>query len=157
MLNLPQQSSDSNVYPVCRGVRGATTVLSNSANEIEKSAEELLALMIRINGIEPEEVASLIFSTTPDLNATFPSIAARRFGWNDVALMCVHELDVPGALPRCLRILLHWNTTKSASEIKHVYVKGATSLRPEFGENLVVDWEELDDWIAKKIDEVSAT
>lgn len=157
MTNLSQQSSSSNAYPVCRGVRGATTVQSNSANEIEKSAKELLALLIRANGIEPEDVASLVFSTTTDLNAAFPSIAARQFGWNDVAMMCVHELDVPGALPRCLRILLHWNTTKSASEIKHVYVKGAASLRPEFGENLVVDWDELEDWIAKKIDAANKT
>jgi len=148
MSNLSQQTSCSTV---CRGVRGATTVQDNSADEIEKSARELLALMIRANGIEPEDVASVVFSTTPDLNATFPSIAARQFGWNDVAMMCVHELDVPDALPECLRILIHWNTTKSASEINHIYVKGAVKLRPEFGENLVVDWDELDEWIESKL------
>jgi len=150
MSNSPQFSC-STVYPVCRGVRGATTVCENSADEIEKSARELLALLIRANGIEPDDVASIVFSTTPDLNASFPSIAARQFGWNDVAMMCVHELDVPDALPCCLRILIHWNTTKPASEIKHVYIKDAASLRPEFGENFVVDWEELDAWIEQRI------
>jgi len=157
MPNLPQQVSFSTVYPVCRGVRGATTVCKNSADEITKSARELLALMIRANGIEPEDVASVILSTTPDLNASFPSIAARQFGWNNVAIMCVHELDVPEATPLCLRILIHWNTTKSASEIKHVYIKGAVALRPEFGENFVVDWEELDAWIEQKIIPLKST
>ena len=101
-----------------------------SPEEILKATRELLALMIRQNGIQPEDVASAIFSTTTDLDAEFPALAARQLGWFDVALMCVHELDVPGSLRRCIRILLHWNTDKPADEIVHVYVKEAAEAAP---------------------------
>ena len=136
----------------CRGVRGATTADSNSQEDILKATRELLALMIRRNGIEPEDVASAIFTTTDDLDAEFPALAARQLGWFDVALMCLHELDVPGALQRCIRILLHWNTDKPASEIVHVYIKGAANLRPDRSKIPPVDWEELEKWIAQHLD-----
>src|SRR5512147_2601887 len=103
----------------CRGVRGATTVELNTSEAILRGTLELLALMIRQNGIRQEDVASVIFTTSPDLNAEFPALAARQLGWLNVALMCFHELDVPGALPRCIRVLLHWNTEKPAEEIIH--------------------------------------
>ena len=88
--------------------------------------------MIRQNSIEPTDVASAIFTTTVDLDAEFPALAARQLGWLDVALLCNHELDVPGSLRKCIRVLLHWNTVKPSSEVVHVYVKGATVLRPRF-------------------------
>jgi chorismate mutase len=86
------------------------------------------------NDIDPEHVASIVFSTTPDLNAEFPAVAAREAGWTDVALSCVHEMNVPGALAKCLRILMHVNTERSASEIKHIYLHGARVLRTDLVE-----------------------
>jgi chorismate mutase len=133
----------------CRGVRGATTAENNSPEEILKATRQLLALMIRQNGIEPQDVASVIFSTTTDLDAEFPALAARQLGWIDVALMCVHELDVPGSLRHCIRVLLHWNTEKAPDEIVHVYVKDAAHLRPDRSGLPPVDWKELEDWIAQ--------
>ncbi len=132
----------------CRGVRGATTVESNTAEEILKSTRQLLALMIRQNNIREEDVASVIFSTTTDLDAEFPALAARQLGWLNVALMCVHELDVPGSLRRCLRILLHWNTDKPTDEIIHVYIREAANLRPDRSKLPPLDWQELEEWIA---------
>jgi chorismate mutase len=137
----------------CRGVRGATTADSNSSDAILKATRELLALMIRQNGIRPDDVASAVFSTTVDLDAEFPALAARQLGWLNVALMCVHELDVPGSLRHCVRILLHWNTDKSPGEIIHVYIKEAANLRPDRGKLPPVDWDELEHWIAAHVDE----
>jgi chorismate mutase len=117
-----------------------------------KATRELLALMIRRNGIKHEDVASAIFSTTEDLDAEFPALAARQFGWFDVALMCVHEIDVPGSLRRCIRILLHWNTETPADQIVHIYIRGAVHLRPDRSNIPPVDWENLDQWIEANID-----
>ena len=139
----------------CRGVRGATTAEDNSPEEILKATRQLLALMIRQNGIEPEDVASATFSTTTDLDAEFPALAARQLGWFDVALMCVHELDVPGSLRRCIRVLLHWNTDKPPDEIVHVYVKEARKLRPDSSNLPPVDWKELEQWIGEHSNEVA--
>ena len=108
----------------CRGVRGATTADANNSDAILKATRELLALMIRRNGIEADDVASVIFTTTPDLDAEFPALAARQLHWSTVALMCLHELGVPDSLERCIRILIHWNTDKTADEIQHIYIKG---------------------------------
>ncbi|MFZ1935444.1 MAG: chorismate mutase [Thermoguttaceae bacterium] len=139
----------------CRGIRGATTAEDNTPEEILKATRQLLALMIRENGIEPEDVASAIFSTTTDLDGEFPALAARQLGWFDVALMCVHELDVPGSLRHCIRILVHWNTDKPADEIVHVYVKEARRLRPDRSTLPPVDWTELEQWIAEHSNEVA--
>jgi chorismate mutase len=116
----------------CRGIRGATTVDSNTKEDILQAAHELLAEMVRANDVKADDVASVFFTTTPDLNAEFPALAARQIDWNHVALLCGHEMNVPGSLPMCLRILLHVNTEKRAEEIVHVYLKGAKVLRPEF-------------------------
>src|ERR1035441_947619 len=105
--------------------------------------------MIRKNGIRPEDVASAIFSTTPDLDAEFPALAARQLGWYDVALLCDNELDVPGSLRRCIRVLLHWNTDKSPGDIMHVYLKSASILRPDLAQVPPVDWDELEQWIGE--------
>ena len=118
---------------VCRGIRGATTVEANTAEEILEATTELMVALIGLNDLRPEDVASAVFTTTPDLNATFPAIAARDLGWTEVPLLCGHEMDVPGALGQVVRILLHVNTTRSAAEIRHVYLKGARALRPDWG------------------------
>ena len=115
----------------CHGVRGATTADANTSEEILKATRQLLALMIRQNDIRHEDVASAIFTTTPDLTAAFPARAAREIGWRDVALLDAQEIPVPGSLERCIRVLIHWNTEKSAAEIKHVYLKDAQTLRPD--------------------------
>jgi chorismate mutase len=136
---------------VNRGVRGATTVEDNSRESILRGARQLLALMIRRNGIRPEDVASAIFSVTSDLNAEFPALAARQLGWLDVPLLCTNEIDVPGALGLCVRILVNWNTDKPQQDIKHVYIREARQLRPDLCEWPRVDFEELEQWISEHI------
>ena len=108
-----------------------------------------VALMIRLNGIESRDVASAVFSTTRDLDAEFPALAARQLGWLDVPLMCGHEISVPGSLPLCIRVLLHWNTEKEQGEIEHVYVREANRLRPDLTKLPAVDWDELENWISE--------
>jgi len=116
---------------LCRGVRGATTVAENTPNAILEATREMLYLLIRVNGIRSQDLASAYFTTTVDLNATYPALAARQMGWYDVALMCGHEMQVPGGLSRCIRVLLHWNTPRTAREIIHVYLRDAKNLRPD--------------------------
>jgi chorismate mutase len=131
----------------CRGVRGATTIAANTRDEILKGTRQLLALMIRANGIEPEDVASVLFSTTTDIDAEFPALAARQLGWLDVPLLCSHEMAVPGSLPMCIRVMIHWNTSKPQNEIEHIYVRDAKRLRPDLSKLPPVDWDELEKWI----------
>ena len=116
---------------VCRGVRGATTVLHNDREEILEATRELLYILIRANGIHPDDVASAWFTTTTDLNTTYPALAARQLGWYDVALLCSHELEITDGLPLCVRVLIHWNTDKTPQEIHHVYLREATKLRTD--------------------------
>ena len=116
----------------CRGIRGATTAVANTAEDILEVTEELMRVVIALNELDPDHVASVIFTTTPDLTATFPALAARAIGWTEVPLMCAHEMAVPGSLQKCVRVMIHVNTTRSAAEIKHVYLKGARELRPEW-------------------------
>jgi chorismate mutase len=116
---------------VCRGLRGATTASDNTAEAILEATRDLLTRLIEANGIQQEDIGSVIFTTTMDLNAEYPALAARQLGWHDVALMCGHEMAVPGSLKQCVRILIHWNTTRSNSEIQHVYLRGAVNLRPD--------------------------
>ncbi len=132
----------------CRGVRGATTVEENSRESILRNARQLLALMIRLNSIQSEDVASAVFSLTPDLDAEFPALAARQLGWLDVPLLCTNEIPVPDSLPRCVRILIHWNTHKPQDAVSHVYIKEARQLRPDLSQLPPVDFDELEAWIA---------
>ena len=120
----------------CRGIRGATTVEQNSREEIITATTELLQLLVGRNDLRPEDIASAIFTVTEDLDAAFPALAARAMGWTEVALMCTREIPVPGSLSKCIRVLLHVNTTRSAAEMQHAYLRGAVKLRPEFGANL---------------------
>jgi chorismate mutase len=116
----------------CRGIRGATTVEENTAEAILTATRELLERIVEANDLKAEEVASVIFTTTPDLTAAFPAKAAREMGWHDWALLDTQEISVPGSLERCIRVLIHWNTERSAAEIRHVYLKGAQALRPDW-------------------------
>lgn len=115
----------------CRGIRGATTVDTNTKQDILKSTKELLQDMVKANDVRGEDVASILFTTTSDLNATFPAEAARELGLSQVPLLCGQEIDVPGSLPMCLRILILFNTKKGAEDIVHVYLKDAKKLRPD--------------------------
>jgi chorismate mutase len=115
----------------CRGVRGATTVPDNTSEAILEATRELLESMVAVNGIHVQDVASAIFTATPDLNAAFPAQAAREIGWHDVPLLSAQEIPVPGALPHTIRILLHWNTSVSSQNIRHIYINGAETLRPD--------------------------
>lgn len=118
---------------VCRGIRGATTAAANTAEDILEATQELVTVLIALNDLDTDDIVSAIFTTTPDLTAMFPALAARTFGWTEVPMMCAHEMDVPGSLAQAVRVLVHVNTRKAASEIRHVYLKGAKQLRPEWG------------------------
>jgi len=116
---------------VLRGVRGAITVDNNTQEDILKAAEELLSAVITANNIKKEDTAAIIFTVTPDLNKAFPAKAARMCGFKTVPLLDMLQPDVEGALQKCIRILLLWNTHKDQEEIKHIYLKGAKKLRPD--------------------------
>ncbi len=131
-----------------RGVRGATTAEANTREAILLATRQMLALMIRRNQIDSADIASAIFTVTSDLNAEFPALAARQLGWLEVPLLCGYEIEVPGSLPKCIRVLIHWNTPKTQSEIQHVYIHEAIRLRPDLSKLPPVDWEELESWIA---------
>lgn len=114
-----------------RGVRGATTVECDDAEAILAATEELVREVVAANAIEPENVASALFTVTPDLHAEFPAAAARRMGWTMVPLLNFTEIGVPGRLEKCIRILVHVNTEKSQAEMVHVYLREAVMLRPD--------------------------
>lgn len=135
----------------CRGVRGATTVELNEREAILTATQQLLALLIRHNGIAKEDVASATFTVTRDLDAEFPALAARQLGWLDVPLLCGYEISVPGSLDKCIRVLLHWNTDKPQGEIHHVYARGAERLRPDLANLPKIDREELERWISQQM------
>jgi chorismate mutase len=123
-----------------RGVRGATTAAANGAAAILERTLELLRVLIEKNGILPEDVASAVFTVTEDLDAEFPALAVRSLpGWEAVPLICAREIAVPGSLGRGIRILLHWNTEKAQSEIRHAFLRGARQLRPAWAERVPGD------------------
>jgi chorismate mutase len=114
----------------CRGIRGAITVSANSKTSILAAAKKLLTKMAKTNKIEIKDIAAIFFTTTPDLNAEFPAVATRELGWpSNLALLCGHEMNVPDALPRCLRVLMLVNTEKEPEEIIHVYLREAKKLK----------------------------
>ncbi len=115
-----------------RAVRGATTVEKNDAGEILSETRELLKEIVEANGIKPEDMVSILFSVTKDLDAAFPALAARQLGWTHVAMMCANEIDVPGSLEKCIRVMMHFITEKSNPDIRHIYRKGAAVLRPDW-------------------------
>jgi chorismate mutase len=113
-----------------RGVRGATIAEANSKESIIGCTKELLEALVRANGLRVEDVACAWFTTTRDLNAEFPAAGARELGWTTTALLCGHEMEVPGALQRVVRVMLLVNSEKRQDEMRHVYLKEARKLRP---------------------------
>ena len=118
-----------------RGVRGATTVDEDTPEAIWAATRELMELLIEANTIDEDDVASVIFTATPDLTAAFPAKAARDMGWTEVALIGSVEMDVPTGVKRCIRVLIHWNTPKRNSELRHIFLREAVALRPDLTVN----------------------
>lgn len=114
-----------------RGIRGAITAKANTKGDIFEATKELLKAIVEANQIDPEDIASIFLTTTPDLNADFPASAARELGWHLVPLLCAREIDVPNAMSRLIRVLMHVNTAKSQAEIRHLYLGEAAVLRPD--------------------------
>ncbi len=114
---------------VCRGIRGATIAEANTAQAIYAATGELLAKLVEANKIEERDVAAVHFTTTPDLNAGFPAAAARQMGWNNTALMGGTEIDVPGSLSGCIRVLILVNTDLEADQLVNLYLNGTDVLR----------------------------
>jgi chorismate mutase len=115
-----------------RGIRGATSVAANTRDAILEATRELLQEILRANDLTDfDQIASILFTTTPDLTATFPAEAARELGMQIVPLLCASEISVPGRLPRCVRVLLHVNTEKTLKDMVHIYLREAKSLRPD--------------------------
>lgn len=114
-----------------RAFRGATTVAADDAPLILSATRELLAELVARNALEQADIISALFTVTTDLCSEFPARAARDLGWTDVPLLCMTEIPVPGALPRCIRVLLHAETARPRDQIRHVYLREARSLRAD--------------------------
>lgn len=112
-----------------RGIRGAITVEANTSEQIREATIELLQKIVEENFLVLEDIVSAIFTVTPDLNADFPASSAREIGWDRIPLLCATEIPVPGAMERCIRVLIHVNTQLGQEEIKHVYLRDAVRLR----------------------------
>ena len=112
-----------------RAIRGATTADENTKDAIVDATREMLESLVEENSFELDDVISAFFTTTRDLNAQFPAVAARKIGWVDVALMCSHEMIIADAQERCIRVMVHINSDRSAKEINNVYLKDAVNLR----------------------------
>jgi chorismate mutase len=117
-----------------RAIRGATQLEANSAAAMESATKELLLEMLRANDLTPADLISVFLTVTPDLNAAFPAAFAREVGFEAVPLLCAVEIDVPGALERVLRVMIHCNTSRNASEISHIYLHGAKALRRDIAQ-----------------------
>jgi chorismate mutase len=118
-----------------RGIRGATTASGNDAESIVEATSELLRELVALNDLDLEEIAFAYFTTTPDLDAEFPALAARRLGWVDVPLLCGHDMAVrqpnPRGLPMCIRVMLLYNTERAQREMSHAYLRGANAIKDD--------------------------
>ena len=114
-----------------RAIRGATTVDSDTPDQIRHATRGLLETIVARNDITSADVISAIFTVTHDLTSEFPAHAARELGWLDVPLLCTLEIPVPGSLPKCIRVLLHVESSASRTELRHVYLHAARALRPD--------------------------
>ncbi len=115
-----------------RGLRGAVQAAENTPEAVLEATRALLAALVSANpGLKPDDVASIFFTATPDLDAVHPALAARQLGWVEVPLLCAQEIAVPGSLPLVVRVLLHWNTPLTQREVRHVYLGAAAALRPD--------------------------
>ena len=112
-----------------RAIRGATTSDNNTKDDIVEATREMLISLVEANDLKKEDVISAFFTTTKDLNTQFPAVAARKIGWTEVALMCSHEMFVPDAQEKCIRVMVHVNTDKSSHDMNNVYLKDAVNLR----------------------------
>ena len=119
---------------ICRGIRGAVGVDANNADSILAATRELLDRVVAANELCAEDLAGVIFTATPDLDAAYPALAAREMGWVDVPLLCTQEMSVAESLPRCIRVLILWNTDRPPAQIRHVYLGRACLLRPDLSE-----------------------
>jgi len=116
-----------------RGVRGATVAAANQAEAILAATQELLLAIRNANpAMRTEDLASILFTVSDDLDAVHPALAARQIGWSRVPLLCAREIPVPGGLSNCVRVLIHWNTDLPQGEIRHIYLKDAARLRPDW-------------------------
>ena len=120
---------DSTPRAAVRAVRGATTVDVDEPCAIAAATRELLTAIVERNGVDVDDLISAVFTVTHDLTSAFPALAAREMGWADVPLLCALEIPVPGALPRCVRVLLHVTSDRPRAAIDHVYLRSATALR----------------------------
>jgi chorismate mutase len=114
-----------------RAVRGATQVDADQRDQVLDATTELLTEVLRRNGLDNEDLISVVFTATPDLRSEFPAYAARAMGITDVPLLCAAEIDVPGAMPRVLRLLAHVETERPRADLRHVYLRGAAALRTD--------------------------
>ena len=114
-----------------RAVRGATQVDDDERDQVLDATTELLTEVLRRNALTNEDIISVVFTATPDLHSEFPAYAARQMGITDVPLLCAAEIDVPGAMPRVLRLLAHVETDQPRAELRHVYLRGAAALRTD--------------------------
>lgn len=128
--------------PTVRAVRGAIAVASDDAAEMRAAVHELIGEVVRRNALAPAEVVSALFTLTPDLAAIFPAVAARESGWDAVPMLCAQEVAVPGALPRCIRVLLHVERVWDERAAEHVYLREAAGLRPDLSGGHVTGREE---------------
>jgi chorismate mutase len=117
-----------------RALRGATTVDSDTPEQVTVRTQQLLTAMLERNGIAHEDLISVILTATPDVVSIFPALPARQLGLGDVPLLCAREIDVVGATPRCIRVLMHLSTTRARDELHHVYLEGARELRDDLPE-----------------------
>ena len=132
VIHAPANHPDRTRRYLMRGVRGATFAAANSRQPILEVTRELLERIVELNHIDPEDVASILFTATPDLTAAFPAAAARELlGWRFVPLINAQEIPVPEAPTLCVRVLVHWNTDRLPHEVQHVYLRGAEILRPD--------------------------
>jgi chorismate mutase len=117
--------------PLVRAVRGAITCEADTPEEVTVATQELLTAMMERNQLDHDDVISVIFTTTGDLTSAFPATCARGIGFGDIPLLCASEINVPGSMPRCIRIMLHAYTTRARPDVHHVYLRGAQSLRDD--------------------------
>jgi len=115
-------------------VRGAITCDENTKADIAEKTQQLVRELLERNGLGHDDLVSMIFTATEDLNAEFPATAARQLGLGDVPLLCAREIAVPGALPKVIRVLVHCDTSRPRAELHHVYLGAARSLRDDLPE-----------------------
>jgi chorismate mutase len=115
-----------------RGIRGAITIIADEKEQVLSATQALLTSILEANpDLQTGDIASALFTVTDDIASAYPALATRQMGWNQVPMMCAREIPVPGSLPMCIRVLMHWNTDKEQQEIKHVYLRDAVKLRPD--------------------------